>query len=51
MAAASVAVTLLVAYVLVPTPVVQYGAWLVVFCVWMVWFILLAVSLLPTIDT
>jgi uncharacterized membrane protein YccC len=50
-AAASVAATLAVAYVVVPTPVVQYGAWLVVFCIWMVWFILFAVSLLPNIDT
>lgn len=50
-AAAAVAATLLIAYVLVPTPVVQYGAWLVVFCVWMVWFILVAVSVLPHVDT
>lgn len=50
-AAAAVAITLLVAYVIVPTPVVQYGAWLVVFCVWMVWFMLAAVSVLPHVDT
>ncbi|WP_336336077.1 hypothetical protein [Haloarcula brevis] len=38
-AAASVAASLVTAYVLVPDPTVQYGAWLVVFCVWMAWFV------------
>ena len=38
-AAASVAALLVVAYVLVPDPTVQYGAWLVVFCIWMAWFV------------
>ncbi|MEF8827951.1 MAG: hypothetical protein V5A49_02885 [Haloarcula sp.] len=38
-AAASVAALLVVAYVLVPDPTVRYGAWLVVFCIWMAWFV------------
>ncbi|MFC7027314.1 hypothetical protein ACFQJ5_06420 [Halomicroarcula sp. GCM10025324] len=38
-AAASIGGLLLVAYVLVPTPTVQYTAWLAVFCVWMAWFV------------
>ncbi|WP_115862328.1 hypothetical protein [Halorussus litoreus] len=27
------------AYVVAPHPLVQYGVWLVVFSVWMVWFV------------
>lgn len=38
------AATLAVAYVLVPDPLVQYGAWLVVFSVWMAWFLFVAVE-------
>jgi hypothetical protein len=38
-AAASVACLLVLAYVLVPSPTVQYAAWLVIFCVWMAWFV------------
>ncbi|MFB6223336.1 MAG: hypothetical protein ABEH86_06655 [Haloarcula sp.] len=38
-AAASVAGLLIVAYVLVPDPTVQYGVWLVIFCIWMGWFV------------
>jgi hypothetical protein len=38
-AAASVVGLLVVAYVLVPDPTVQYAAWLTVFCVWMAWFV------------
>ena len=34
-----VVVLLFVAYVLVPRPLVQYSAWLVIFTVWMAWFI------------
>lgn len=30
------------AYVVVPHPLVQYGAWLVVFAVWMAWFVAVA---------
>ena len=38
-AAGSVVALLLVAYVLVPRPGVQYGAWLTIFSVWMGWFV------------
>jgi hypothetical protein len=38
-AGALVGAALLVAYVVVPDPVVQYGAWLFVFAVWMAWFV------------
>lgn len=38
-AALSVAVLLLVAYVLVPNRTVQYAAWLTIFCIWMAWFV------------
>ncbi|MFB6150900.1 MAG: hypothetical protein ABEJ40_03750 [Haloarculaceae archaeon] len=38
-AALAAAVPLFVAYVLVPGPLVQYGAWLVAFTVWMGWFV------------
>lgn len=30
---------LLVGYVLVPDPVVQYGVWLSIFSIWMGWFV------------
>jgi len=43
-AAVLVGAALLVGYVLVPDPVVQYGAWLFVFCVWMAWFVLTSVA-------
>ncbi|MBX0322310.1 hypothetical protein EGH21_04590 [Halomicroarcula sp. F13] len=38
-AAGSVAALLVVAYVVVPDATVQYGAWLLVFCIWMAWFV------------
>jgi thiol:disulfide interchange protein len=38
-AVGAVLALLIVAYVLVPRPVVQYGAWLAIFCVWMLWFV------------
>lgn len=44
------ALCLLVAYVVVPSPLVQYTAWLVVFTIWMVWFVLVAVKVIPVID-
>ncbi|WP_276270672.1 hypothetical protein [Haloarcula litorea] len=37
---------LFVGYVLVPDRTVQYGAWLVVFCVWMAWFVAAGARLL-----
>jgi len=30
---------LVVAYLLVPQPAVQYGVWLVIFSIWMLWFV------------
>ncbi|WP_254273311.1 hypothetical protein [Haloarcula marina] len=38
-ALASVAGLLALAYVVVPDSTVQYGAWLLVFCIWMAWFV------------
>lgn len=35
----AVAALLVFAYVYYPHPLVQYGAWLVVFSVWMAWFV------------
>ena len=35
---------LVAAYVLVPHPYVQYGAWLVIFTIWMVWFVYVGVN-------
>ncbi|WP_137287124.1 hypothetical protein [Halorussus salinisoli] len=43
LAALAVVVALLGgAYFLVPHPLVQYGAWLVAFAVWMAWFVAVA---------
>lgn len=39
LAVASVLALLAVAYVVVPRPAVQYGAWLAIFSVWMLWFV------------
>lgn len=30
---------LLASHVVVPDPLLQYGAWLAVFCIWMAWFV------------
>jgi hypothetical protein len=38
-AIASVGGLLAVAYLVYPTPVVQYAAWLTIFTVWMAWFV------------
>lgn len=35
----TVVALLLVGYVFVPDPLVQYGVWLLAFSVWMVWFV------------
>jgi hypothetical protein len=44
-ATAVVVVGLLVfAYVLVPRPLVQYSAWLVIFTIWMAWFVYVGVE-------
>ena len=49
-ALATVTVLLGVVYLLVPHPVAQYGAWLVVFTVWMAWFVLAGVGWLSRAD-
>lgn len=35
---------LFVAYVLYPDPILQYGAWLAIFCIWMAWFVFFGVK-------
>ncbi|MFB6140398.1 MAG: hypothetical protein ABEJ26_08195 [Halosimplex sp.] len=50
-AAVTVTALLLVAYVLVPNPYVQYGAWLAIFTVWMVWFVYVGVDHVYGIDS
>ena len=35
----SAVVVLVFAYVIYPNTIVQYGAWLVVFTIWMAWFV------------
>ena len=40
----SVTVLLAVVYLLVPHPIAQYGAWLVVFFIWMAWFVFAGVD-------
>jgi hypothetical protein len=49
---AFVAVTILLigTYVLVPHPVTQYGAWLVIFTIWMGWFISVVIEWLSDSD-
>jgi len=41
---ASVAALLVVAYVVYPDPIVQYGVWLVIFTIWMGWFVAFGVD-------
>jgi len=38
-AAVAVVALLVVAYGLFPSPPVQYGAWLAIFSIWMLWFV------------
>jgi hypothetical protein len=51
--AAFVGVTalLLVAYVLAPGRMIQYGAWLVIFTIWMAWFVYEGVDHVYGIDS
>jgi len=42
--AVAVLALLFIAYVIVPHPYVQYGAWLVIFTIWMVWFVYVGVD-------
>jgi len=41
---ASVLALLLVGYVLYPDPILQYGVWLAIFCIWMTWFVFFGVK-------
>ena len=45
-----VTVLLAAAYLVVPHPIVQYGAWLVIFAVWMAWFVAVAAEWISTAD-
>lgn len=47
---AAVTVLLGTVYLVVPHPIAQYGAWLVVFTVWMVWFVLAGIEWLSNAD-
>ena len=49
-AAVSALSVLLVAYVFVPDPIVQYGAWLTVFCIWIFWVVFFGTKLLYHVD-
>ena len=46
----SVTVLLVIAYLLIPRPVVQYGVWLVVFFIWMTWFVFAGIEWLSKAD-
>lgn len=46
----AVVAILATAYLLVPHPLVKYGAWLVVFSVWMVWFVAAAREWISNAD-
>jgi len=49
-AGASVVALLVVAYLLVPDPVLQYGVWLAIFCIWMAWFVFYGTKWLYGVD-
>ncbi|MGM0590781.1 MAG: hypothetical protein ACQETI_03975 [Halobacteriota archaeon] len=46
----AVGAVLALAYLAVPNEVVQYGAWLVVFSIWMAWFVFTAVEWIANAD-
>jgi len=46
----SVTALLAVVYVLVPHPIAQYGVWLTIFTIWMVWFVASAVEWISRAD-
>ncbi|MFB6309469.1 MAG: hypothetical protein ABEH35_09075 [Haloarculaceae archaeon] len=50
-AVTSAAAVLAVAYLVVDEPIVQYGAWLVVFCIWMAWFMFFGSKWLWFVET
>lgn len=49
-ALAAVTLALAVGYLLLPGQVSAYGAWLVVFAVWMAWFVLAGIEWLHNAD-
>jgi hypothetical protein len=49
-ALAVVGVILAGTYVFVSDPLIRYGAWLVVFTIWMAWFVLSAVEWISNAD-
>jgi fatty acid desaturase len=49
--AAAVVGLLVLAYVVVPHRLVQYGVWLVIFTVWMVWFVYAGVDYVYGIES
>lgn len=46
----SVTGLLTVVYLLVPHPIAQYGAWLVIFFIWMSWFVFVGIDWLSQAD-
>lgn len=46
----AIVAVLATAYLLVPHPLVKYGAWLVVFSVWMAWFVAAAHEWISNAD-
>jgi len=40
---ATVVALLVLAYVIYPEPILQYGVWLAIFCLWMAWFVFFGV--------
>jgi hypothetical protein len=48
---ASVALLLVVAYVVSPDPILQYGVWLAIFTIWMAWFVAVGVDWLSREPT
>lgn len=49
-AVVSVVAILAVAYGVYPSPIVQYGAWLTIFCIWMFWFVFFGTKWLYHVD-
>lgn len=49
-AGTSVLALLVVAYLLVPDPILQYGVWLAIFCIWMAWFVFYGTKWLYGVD-
>lgn len=48
---AAVAGLLLVAYVVYPHHILQYGVWLAIFTIWMAWFVYVGVDYVYDVDS